>query len=198
MTPIKRFTRGKGFFEPFLARLRAKKANRLITKDLRGGRILDIGCGTFPYFLTHTYFEEKFAIDSLPKSEGIPGINWFSLDLNSVPLLPFKNDYFTVVTLLAVVEHLDPANLVKLFCECYRVLASGGVLVLTTPSAWSNGLLNWMAKWSLVSKEEIKEHVFYYTLPLIGWYFGKAGFKMTKLRFGYFEMMLNMWAVAEK
>jgi SAM-dependent methyltransferase len=103
-----------------------------------------------------------------------------------------------VVTLLAVVEHLDPANLVKLFCECYRVLASGGVLVLTTPSAWSNGLLNWMAKWSLVSKEEIKEHVFYYTLPLIGWYFGKAGFKMTKLRFGYFEMMLNMWAVAEK
>jgi hypothetical protein len=48
VTPIKRFTRGKGFFEPFLARLRAKKANRLITKDLRGGRILDIGCGTFP------------------------------------------------------------------------------------------------------------------------------------------------------
>jgi hypothetical protein len=55
-----------------------------------------------------------------------------------------------------------------------------------------------MAKVRLVSPEEIDEHVYAYTLPLLGWYFGKGGFDMTKLRFGYFEMMLNMWAVAKK
>ena len=69
---------------------------------------------------------------------------------------------------------------------------------MTTPSAWSDGLLKSMAKIDLVSKEEIDEHKFAYTLPLVGWYFGKAGFNLTKLKFGYFEMMLNMWALAQK
>ena len=48
----------------------------------------------------------------------------------------------------------------------------------------------------LVSAEEIREHQFIYTLPLLGWYFGAAGFVMEQVRFGYFEMWLNMWATA--
>jgi hypothetical protein len=55
-----------------------------------------------------------------------------------------------------------------------------------------------MASVRLVSQEEINEHVYAYTLPLIGWYFGTAGFSMHKLRFGYFEFGFNMWAVARK
>jgi hypothetical protein len=53
-----------------------------------------------------------------------------------------------------------------------------------------------MASIKLVSKEEINEHVYVYTLPLLGWYFGKAGFNMENIKFGYFELHLNMWAVA--
>jgi len=53
-----------------------------------------------------------------------------------------------------------------------------------------------MARYGLVSAEEIKEHMFTYTLPLLGWYFGKAGFSMDKLKFGYFELFLNLWATA--
>jgi hypothetical protein len=55
-----------------------------------------------------------------------------------------------------------------------------------------------MAKLGLVSSEEIEEHVYAYTLPLLGWYFGKAGYEMGQVQFGYFEFMLNMWATAEK
>jgi SAM-dependent methyltransferase len=194
----KRFTRGKGLFEPLLAKLRANQANRLIPNDLRRGRILDIGCGAYPYFLSHTYFEEKFAVENLQKVDGVSGINWFSLDLNQTPCLPFEDEYFTTITLLAVIEHLNPTSLVKLLDECHRTLSIGGVLILTTPAAWSNGLLEFLARISLVSQEEIDEHVFAYTLPLIGWYFGKAGFKLNNLKFGYFESMMNMWAVAQK
>ena len=193
-----RFTRGKGYLEPALARYRANKANRLIPNVLRQGRILDIGCGAYPYFLSHTYFKDKLAIDNLPKPPGINEINWYSLDLNRTPSLPFEDGYFSTITLLAVIEHLDPTSLVQLMSECYRTLSTGGVLILTTPSAWSDGLLKSMAKIDLVSKEEIDEHKFAYTLPLVGWYFGKAGFNLTKLKFGYFEMMLNMWALAQK
>lgn len=79
--------------------------------------------------------------------------------------------------MFAVIEHLNPAGLVKLFGEAHRTLRKGGLILLTTPAAWSDGLLQVLARLNLVSAEEIKEHVYVYTLPLIGWYFGKAGLK---------------------
>ena len=70
--PARRPTRGSGLLEPFLARLRARKANRLIPAHLRSGRILDVGCGSFPYFLSHTEFAEKFALDQAQRPAEAP------------------------------------------------------------------------------------------------------------------------------
>jgi len=100
--------------------------------------------------------------------------------------------------MLAVVEHLDPDGLSELFTETHRVLKPGGKLIVTTPAAWSDGLLRFMARVGLVSAEEIDEHAFNYTLPLLGWCFGQGGFSIRKVKFGYFEARLNMWAVAER
>jgi SAM-dependent methyltransferase len=196
-----KYTRGKGLLEPMLARLRTRRANNLIPLEFRGGRILDIGCGSFPYFLAHTAFKEKFAVDQLPmptETAARNQIEFFTLDLNLEPHLPFEDEYFDAVTLLAVVEHLSPPSMARLFQESRRVLRPGGLVILTTPAAWSTGLLRLMARLNLVSAEEIYEHAFAYTLPLIGWHFGQAGFEMTKIKFGYFEFMLNMWATAQK
>lgn len=198
MTQSDAVTRGKGLLEPFLARQRANIANRLIPKELREGRILDIGCGSYPYFLSHTSFKEKFAIDQLPPAEAGQEIAWHTLDLNSSPSMPFEESYFDVITMLAVAEHLNPASLVELYKEAHRVLRPGGRLIVTTPSARSDGLLKFMARVGLVSKEEIDEHVYAYTLPLLGWYFGRAGFEMDRVQFGTFELGFNMWAMAER
>lgn len=192
------FTRGKGLLEPFLARRRAAIANHLIPPELRQGRILDIGCGSYPYFLSHTSFKEKFAIDQLPPAQAPEEIQWHTLDLNREPHIPFEDQYFSVISMLAVAEHLNPNSLVELLAEAYRTLQPGGRVVITTPAAWSDGLLKLMARLRLVSAEEIDEHVFAYTLPLLGWYFGRAGFEMQKIRFGYFELGLNMWALAQR
>jgi len=198
---IASYTRGKGLLEPTLAYLRTKRADLLIPSELRSGRILDIGCGSYPYFLAHTSFKEKFAVDQLPMSNEISTqnrIEFHALNLNLEPNLPFKDNFFEIVTLLAVVEHLNPDSMALLFRESRRILKPGGMVILTTPAAWSDGLLRLMSKFDLVSAEEIREHSFAYTLPLIGWHFGQAGFEMTKIKFGYFELMLNMWATAQK
>jgi SAM-dependent methyltransferase len=193
-----RMTRGYGLLEPALARLRARMANRLIPPGHRQARILDVGCGSYPYFLSHTSFAEKFAVDQVADPGPLAGITWHTLDLNSFPTLPFEDGFFSVVTLLAVVEHVDPESLVKLFQESRRVLGPDGMVILTTPAAWSDRLLHFMAGIALVSQEEIEEHVYAYTLPLLGWYFGAAGFAMENLRFGYFEFGLNLWATARR
>lgn len=191
-------TRGHGLLEPLLARLRAQKANQLIPDSLRQGRILDIGCGSYPYFLAHTSFQEKFAIDQLEPAHAVPEIHWHTLDLNQDARLPFPDQFFTAITMLAVAEHLNPNSLIALLQEAHRALAPGGMVILTTPAAWSDGLLHFMTRFNLVSAEEINEHVYSYTLPLLGWCFGRAGFAMDKVKFGYFELMLNLWATAER
>jgi len=132
-----RFTRGTGYLEPYLARQRARQANKLIPGNLRYGRILDIGCGSYPYFLSHTTFKEKFAIDNQPALNLPVDIQRYDLDLLSNPYLPFLDQYFNVITMLAVIEHLNPANLVILFSEAYRTLDAGGLVILTTPASWS-------------------------------------------------------------
>jgi SAM-dependent methyltransferase len=196
--PPRRFTRGRGLLEPTLARLRARRANRLIPPELRAGRILDVGCGSYPYFLSHTSFKEKLAVERQQPASAPEGIRWFELDLNTTPELPFPDGHLDVVTMLAVVEHLDPASLEVLFADIRRVLRPGGRLVVTTPASWSDGLLKLMARLRLVSAEEIDEHVFAYTQPLLGWYFGRAGFARDRVRFGYFEGGLNLWATADR
>lgn len=196
--PPTRVTRGHGLLEPLLARARAHRANRLIPDALRAGRILDIGCGSRPYFLSHTSFRDKVAIDQLHPAGDLGGIEWHTLDLNAEPRLPFAGEHFSVVTMLAVVEHLDPGAVENLFVEVHRVLVPSGRLIVTTPAPWTDGLLRLLARFGLVSREEIAEHVYSYPAALLGWYFARGNFDREKIRIGTFECGLNTWATADR
>jgi SAM-dependent methyltransferase len=193
-----RVTRGNGLLEPFLARLRARQADRLIPSDLRGGRILDIGCGTRPYFLSQTSFGEKFAIDRHAPPGPQDHIAWHTLDIEEATALPFADQFFSVVTMLAVVEHLDPDKVGRVFREARRTLRPGGVLFLTTPAPWSGPLLRAMARVGFVSREEVDEHRYAGRRVALGMALAESGFDMDHIRSGYFECGLNMWAVARR
>jgi SAM-dependent methyltransferase len=190
--------RGGGVLEPFLTRRRAAQAYQLIPASHRGGRMLDVGYGSYPYFLSHTSFMEKFAADPVETQKAPEEIRWQRINLKSEPALPFEKEDFDVITLLTVVKRLDRNSLVALFQECQRVLRPGGMVVLTNPAARSENVLRWLAKLNLTSAGGSEEHVYAYTLPQIGWYFGKAGFEREKVQSGYFEWRLNLWARAVK
>lgn len=217
-----RFTRGFGLFEHYLAKKRCEMANRLIPTNLHSGRILDIGCGTYPLFLVNTDFNEKYGIDksdelanytqntSLIQTHHISHSSHSShspyspystqpihlqrWDFENQSELPFESGYFNVVTMLAVIEHLEPPNARQLISEIFRILQKNGAFILTTPASWTNPLLHWMACLRLVSPLEINEHKDTYSHKKISGLLQNSGFKKENIKLGYFEMFMNIWS----
>jgi SAM-dependent methyltransferase len=188
--------------EGFLSRQRSRQAGKLIPPALRAGRILDIGCGSYPLFLVGSAFAERIGIDrvavSLPDQLRPATLKILKHDVHTGATLPFPDDCFDVVTMLAVFEHLEPAVLSRLLAEVRRVLKPGGVYVMTTPAHWTDWLLRLLVKLGMVSHEEIDEHQDSYRHPAIRSLLEGAGFANNRIRTGYFEAGANTWATASK
>lgn len=194
--------RGYGALEGFLAKQRARIANRLIPGTLRLGKILDIGCGSYPYFLLNTSFYEKHGIDSSICLNGpfYPEQKMFikTHDIEKERKAPYEDNSFDVVSMLAVFEHIEPERLVEVLREILRVMKPGGVFIMTTPAIWADALLRVMARLKLVSSDEIAEHKDAYNRSKIVYFLTAAGFRTETMKFGYFEFFLNQWILATK
>jgi SAM-dependent methyltransferase len=198
---IARPTRGHGLLEPALARLRARRARRLLPEGLASGALLDIGCGSFPFFLLSTPAATRYGLDQL--DSGLPdefdgGIELVRHDLNLDPRLPFPSDSFDAVTMLAVFEHLPPRVLRSVLKEVRRVLRPGGVYVMTTPARWTPKVLDLLVRVKMLSQHEIDEHKGAYGHDEIRALLREAGFADAEIRLGYFEAFMNNWATVTK
>lgn len=98
--------------------------------------ILDLGCG-YGVFLAVCQSNkiETYGIDIAKEAlkftrELVPEAKLTKLDI-AKKKLPFKNNYFDVVSCFDVVEHFKDPNL--LFSEVNRVLKSRGIFFLITP-----------------------------------------------------------------
>lgn len=196
-------TRGYGLLERFLAVQRANLADRLIPASARTGRLLDIGCGTTPLFLMNIAFSEKFGLDKIdrphPGSGSAPAeIILRNHDMEADAVMPFENDYFDAVTMLAVFEHVNPECLPGILNEIYRILKPGGMYLMTTPASWADRLLRIMARLGLVSPVEYEEHKAVYTHPKIASIVNQTKFSREELQLGYFELFMNIWVTAVK
>jgi SAM-dependent methyltransferase len=193
-----RVTRGHGLLERWLAQQRARTADRLIPPGARSGRLLDIGCGAYPFFLAHTNFREKIGIDHAVEAIDNNSMTLIIHDLRRETALPFKDNFFDVVTMLAVFEHIEPDRLSCILSEIHRVLKPGGLYILTTPAKWTDKLLQIMAKLGLVSRQEIEDHKDAYDHAKIRTLLLQADFKEANIVCGFFELFANLWTSARK
>ena len=202
MGQMKRSTRGSGIFETFLANIRYNHALNIIKRkfnNIKIKRILDIGSGNYPLFLCKVNANQKYGVDKLECTEHIPSnISLSKLLLNEHVSFEFENDFFDVITILAVWEHLTRNSIIKVCNEAHRMLEQNGIFIITTPSPIGQNLLLPFSKLNLVSKEEIAEHISIMSLKEIKQILGNSGFSFLNIKTHYFTFGLNQLIVAIK
>jgi 2-polyprenyl-3-methyl-5-hydroxy-6-metoxy-1,4-benzoquinol methylase len=125
-------------------------------------------------------------------------IHLVSYDVERGDGLPFHDEQFSVVSMLAVFEHIEIKRLVALLTDTRRILTPDGRLILTTPTKIAHSVLRAMAKIRLVSPIEIEEHkTCLYTAEILD-VMAKAGFSSDHVTHGYFQCWLNQWLIAVK
>jgi ubiquinone/menaquinone biosynthesis C-methylase UbiE len=101
--------------------------------ELRGKRILDVGCGLGMYVSRFRQFsDDVYGVDIDPDkvaqaSEWLP-----NLRVSAAESLPFDDNTFDVIFLNEVIEHVDDDR--QTIREAYRVLAPGGHAVIYAPN----------------------------------------------------------------
>jgi ubiquinone/menaquinone biosynthesis C-methylase UbiE len=106
----------------------------------RGGRLLDVGCGNGAQTLRMLdRFEAVVGLDVVPahletlQHSLPPGANC-STALYDGGAMPFADASFAAALSIETLEHV--ADEARTLAEIYRVLAPGGVLVLSVPNKW--------------------------------------------------------------
>jgi len=184
-------TRGTGKLEGYLARERIKIVKTLIKDHPNPTQILDIGCGNDTLLLNALEIKEKHGID--------PNLLFTKDNLIKTEIrrtLPYPNDYFDIIVMSAVLEHLEEPD--QLLYDTKFKLKPSGLLIITTPSPSSKPLLEAMAALNIVSPEEIREHKKYYSQKTLLETLTKAGYDPNRIKIGSFEFSLNNYATARK
>lgn len=187
---------------------RYRVANSLIPDELRNGIILDIGCWyKSPDFLKRIKFNEKIGCDPASKYpfrttntnisttvytpvNKLPDGSLISVfKLNAYPFLRIcSSNTYNIVTMLAVMEHIDPDKIQGVFQEIYRILKPDGRFILTTPAPKSERLLHILGF--------DKGHKKYYSIYEIRGLLIEAGFY--SMQWDIFQLGYNQWVCAMK
>lgn len=142
----------------------------------RDNKILDVGCGTGGNMLL---LKEFGAVTGLDLSDEALKLakdkNFAQLIKGDATKMPFSNDYFDIVSVLDTLEHVEDDK--SVFKETFRVLKSGGILIITVPA------YQWL--WS--QHDEVLHHIRRYDRVDLVKKAEKEGFKI--LRSSHFVML---------
>jgi len=141
-----------------------------------GPNVLDIGC------------HDSKLKEYLPKS-----VNYIGCEFDySI----FYSKKFDTIVLLAVIEHIEPSKLKKMFKMLSDHLYIKGRIVITTPTKKAKKILDILAKFKLLEPKGIEEHKYYLTKTELLNLGVSSGFKLYTYKL--FEFGFNQLIVFEK
>lgn len=182
-------------FEKMLGYLRYLKIRKYVKAEPKLSCV-DIGCGFNGRFLRSISdkIDKGYGIDIRANANvygNVEIINNSEFGGN----IPLKEKSVDRVFMLAVLEHLDTDN--QLVEEGARILKEGGLFVLTTPTPFSKGILEFLSyKLHLISEESIREHKHYYDGKELKDKFSQCGLEI--VRYSKFQCGCNQLIVGRK
>lgn len=183
----------EALLEPLLRWFRLRQVTSHIPP---GSKLLDIGCGRSAVFLRAIAPRISHGIGVDFKVAPVQIDNIETIQIYLAENLPFADDSFDVVTMLAVLEHIEHEK--AILQEIHRILQPGGKLVLTVPSVWAQPVLElFFYRLKLVDEAEIRDHKRYYNRDrLHQTLVYDAGFHNFHHR--YFQLWMNNFCVVTK
>jgi len=143
-----------GFASPFLESKRMKK----ITSIVKGGDILDYGCGNgklseMLQYNSYTGVDLDYAIVCQAKIRysGLKNVNFYTNEEFN-----FNLELYDYIILSAVIEHIEDPT--KILIILKNRLRNRGKIVITTPTHVGNKLLEYGSKLGIFSSSAFKEH----------------------------------------
>jgi len=125
----------------FLTSLRDERFEKVAPHCV--GKVLDVGCGRGNLFIkNYIGLERGVGIDFFAY-EGVEKI------IDDPSVLPFEDESFDTVTLIAVGGHIPKSKREKEFKEFARVLKPGGKLIMTEGEKWTQLFSHKWRKFSL-------------------------------------------------
>jgi ubiquinone/menaquinone biosynthesis C-methylase UbiE len=106
----------------------------------KGGRVLDVGCGTGEHLVRAQKAGLKaFGVEPAPAMLRVARQNVPSAELKQgvATQLPYEDGEFDLVVMVEVLRYLDRADTEKALSEARRVLKPGGRLFVTLVNRWA-------------------------------------------------------------
>ncbi len=103
----------------------------VMRRHVQGGNILDVGSSFGGFLKSASRFYAPHGIEVSSYAGGYSkSVIGGTIHIGTLRDHPFKEAYFSVITMIELLEHLpDPAFALQ---ECYRLLRAGGLLVIQT------------------------------------------------------------------
>jgi ubiquinone/menaquinone biosynthesis C-methylase UbiE len=177
--------------EPMLQFFRFSKVSPYFPS---GGVLVDIGCNDPPDTINRVREKMDFCVGIDAEVQNTVSKNYELKQCFIKKKIPVESELANVVTMLAVLEHMDhPQAIIN---ECFRILKPGGILLITVPSPLNKYPLEVLSKLGIVQQKMIDQHKNYFTHQSLRDMFDKAGFSSATVE--AFQLGLNTFARAIK
>lgn len=161
---------------------------------LPGSRVLDIGACQGELFLqAGSAIAPSLGLEPLLPSDGALGPH--PILAQGFPCDALAAADFDAITMLAVIEHLEPEVLAQLDGEFYRLLRPKGRIIITVPSPWVDVILMFLKSLRLIDGMELHQHRGFQP-GQVSQLFSEERFRL--LRRSRFQLGLNNLFVFEK